>query len=169
MKIQIKKYLSDLNTSQKEVVGLVLFLIVVMVITFRSSEEVEIKGIAEPDLLITPEAITPESIIDLTELSTDTLNDIWPPLSRPWTGDLDGMIERDRIRVLTPFSLGSYYIDHGHQRGTNYEFSRLLEKFIKKKFGKEAKELKVIIIPVRRDQLIPYVVKGYGDIIMGSL
>ena len=169
MKVQIIKYLSDLNTKQREIAGLVLFLIIVIVIFFRPSEEVDIKGIAEPDLLIAPNAITPDSIIDLTELSADTLNDIWPPLSQPWTGDLDGMIERDRIRILTPFSLGSYYIDHGHQRGTNYEFSRFLEIFIKKKFGKEAKELKVVIIPVRRDQLIPYVVKGYGDIIMGSL
>jgi membrane-bound lytic murein transglycosylase MltF len=169
MKVQIKKYFSDLNTQQKEVAGLVLFLIVVIVFFFRPTEQVVVKKIVEPDLLITSKTVQPEIISDLAELSVDTLNDIWPPLSQPWTGDLDGMLDQERIRILTPFSLGSYYIDHGQQRGTNYEFSRLLEKFIKKKFGKEAKELKVIIIPVRRDQLIPYVIKGYGDIIMGSL
>jgi len=130
MKVQIKKYFSDLNSQQKEVAGLVLFLIIIMVFFFRPTEEVVVKKIVEPDLLITSKAVQPESISDLSELSVDTLNDIWPPLSQPWTGDLDGMLERDRIRVLTPFSLGSYYIDHGHQRGTNYEFSRLLEKFI---------------------------------------
>ena len=169
MKIQIKKYLSDLNPGQKEVVGLILFLIIVMVFTFRSSEDSDIIGVSELEPDITSKILQPESLSDLTELSADSLNDIWPLLSQPWLGDLDGMLDRDRIRILTPFSLGSYYIDHGQQRGTNYEFSRLLEKYIKKKFGKEAKELKVVIIPVRRDQLIPYLEKGYGDIIMGSL
>ncbi len=148
---------------------MVLFLIIVMVFSFRSNQEVAVKKIGAPDLLITSKTIQPDSISVSPELSVDILNDIWPPLSQPWTGDLDGMLDRDRIRILTPFSLGSYYIDHGQQRGVTYEISRILEKFIKKIFGKKAKELKVIIIPVRRDQLIPYVIKGYGDIVMGNL
>jgi len=110
MGIQIKKYLSELNPKQKEVAGLVLFLIIVMVFSFRSTEEVSVKKLGEPEILITPKTIPPEAISDLTELSTDLLNDIWPPLAQPWKGDLNGMIERDRIRILTPFSLGSYYI-----------------------------------------------------------
>src|SRR5262245_39788789 len=34
-----------------------------------------------------------------------------------WTGDLDGMIKRRRIRVLTPYSRTHYFIDRGVQRG----------------------------------------------------
>src|SRR5688500_3386497 len=34
-----------------------------------------------------------------------------------WTGDLDGMIERRLIRVLTPYSKTSYFIDQGTPRG----------------------------------------------------
>jgi membrane-bound lytic murein transglycosylase MltF len=169
MGIQIKKYLSDLNPKQKEVAVLVLILIVVMVFSFRPTKELDIIGVAELEPNITSKTLRPESIADSTELPIDYLNDIWPPLAQPWKGDLDDMLDRGIIRVLTPFSLGSYHIDYGQQRGTNYEISKLMEKYIKKKFGKEAKELKVIIIPVRRDQLIPYLIKGYGDIVMGSL
>ena len=174
MEIQIRKYLSDLNTKQKQklIVSLGLFLVIVLVFAFRSPEQVGTKIITKPESLLTSKTIQPQqpkSISDLTELSIDLLNDIWPPLSQPWKGDLDEMIERQLIRILTPFSLGAYYIDHGLQRGVNYEFSKLLEKFIKKKFGKKVQKLKVVIIPVRSDQLIPYLVEGYGDIIMGNL
>ena len=34
-----------------------------------------------------------------------------------WTGDLDGMIERRYIRVLTTYSKTNFFIDQGTQRG----------------------------------------------------
>ena len=36
---------------------------------------------------------------------------------KPWTGDLDGMIERRVIRVLTVYSKTIYFVDKGVQRG----------------------------------------------------
>ncbi len=38
---------------------------------------------------------------------------------QPWTGDLDGMIERRVIRVLTVYSKTFYFVDKGVQRGAN--------------------------------------------------
>ena len=35
----------------------------------------------------------------------------------PWTGDLEGMIERGFIRVLTVYSKTFYFVDKGVQRG----------------------------------------------------
>jgi len=64
MKIQIKKYLSDLNPGQKEVIGLILFMIIVMVFTFRSTEEVAVNKALEPDLLITSKSIQPSNEIE---------------------------------------------------------------------------------------------------------
>jgi len=34
-------------------------------------------------------------------------------LIRPWTGDLDGMVKRRVIRVLTPYSKTHYFVDKG--------------------------------------------------------
>jgi len=39
----------------------------------------------------------------------------------PWTGDLDGMIARRVIRVLTVYSKTFYFVDKGIQRGTTYD------------------------------------------------
>ncbi len=97
------------------------------------------------------------------------LSDVWPSLSEPWTGDLDGMIERGEIRVLTTFTLGSYFIDRARPRGVVAEGAELLEEFAKARIGEKAKRLKVVVIPVRRDQLIPFLVQGYGDLASANL
>ena len=94
---------------------------------------------------------------------------LWPALAEPWMGDLDGMLERHEIRVLTAYTLGSYFIDRGEQRGGVYEATRLMEKFARKRLGKPARHLKITILPVRRDQILPYLVDGYGDIAFANL
>ena len=51
------------------------------------------------------------------ELSVDLI-------TAPWIGDLDGMVERRRVRLLTPYSKTHYFIDKGVQRGTWYSGNR---------------------------------------------
>lgn len=109
-----------------------------------------------------------EEAVSAQQIETP-LADIWAPLAIRWVGDLDGMTERGLIRVLTTFTLGSYFIDNGRQRGGVYRGSMLLEEFAKQHIGAKAKHLKVMIIPVRRDQLIPYLIQGYGDIAFANL
>ena len=43
------------------------------------------------------------------------------PSTALWTGDFDGMVKRRRIRILTPYSKTSYFIDKGVQRGIVYD------------------------------------------------
>ena len=109
------------------------------------------------------------SIVSAEELPEAPLDDVWPALSEARLGDLDKMIERGEIRVLTTFTLGSYFIDRGQQRGTVYELSQILEKYVRDKLGKKARRLKVTIIPVRRDQLLPFLLSGYGDLAFANL
>ena len=90
-------------------------------------------------------------------------------MSEPRLGDLDAMVARGEIRVLTTFTLGSFFIDRGQQRGTVYELSLILEKYVRDKLGKDARRLKVTIIPVRRDQLLPYLLAGHGDVAFANL
>ena len=99
------------------------------------------------------------------ELVEAPLEDVWPALSERRLGDLDAMVAHGEIRVLTTFTLGSYFIDRGTQRGTTYELSRILEKYIRDKLGKDGRRLKVTIVPVRRDQLLPHLIAGYGDVV----
>jgi membrane-bound lytic murein transglycosylase MltF len=47
--------------------------------------------------------------------------------------------------------------------------SQILEKYARDKLGKKGRLLKVTIIPVRRDQLIPFLIAGHGDIAFANL
>src|SRR4029453_12306604 len=42
-------------------------------------------------------------------------------IRKPWTGDLDGMVERRTVRVLTAYSRTLYFVDAGTPRGTAYD------------------------------------------------
>jgi hypothetical protein len=48
-------------------------------------------------------------------------------VGKPWTGDLDGMIERRVIRILTVNSKTIHFLDKGVLRGTAVEYVRLFE------------------------------------------
>jgi membrane-bound lytic murein transglycosylase MltF len=92
---------------------------------------------------------------------------------KPWTGDLDGMIERRVIRILTVYIKTFYFVDKGVQRGGAYDAGRLFVEDLNKKLakGKKQKHLKVqaVFISVNRGELLPALAAGKGDIAMSSL
>ena len=96
-------------------------------------------------------------------------------MQKPWTGDLDGMIERRVIRVLTVNSKTFYFNDKGTLRGTVVEFYRVFEDELNKKLAAEKKlkdknlKVRVFFIPMRRDQLLPALAAGKGDIVSANL
>jgi len=92
-----------------------------------------------------------------------------------WSGDLDGMIERRVIRVLTVNSKTIYFIDKGVLRGTAVDSVRLFEEELNRKLAAEKKlrhknlKVQLVFIPVRRDQLLSGLVAGKGDIAAAAL
>ena len=92
-----------------------------------------------------------------------------PVLSKSWTGDLDGMEERRVIRVLTVYGLGRYFVDNGREKGITYELFRMFEADINKRLNKKHIRIHVIFIPVARDELIPGLLAGRGDIAAAGL
>jgi membrane-bound lytic murein transglycosylase MltF len=84
-------------------------------------------------------------------------------------GDLDSMLLRREIRALVPYSRTYYFIDGTERHGIAYEALTRLEKGLKKKYKSKAPTLNLIFIPVTRDQLIPALESGYGDIAAGNL
>ena len=87
----------------------------------------------------------------------------------PWTGDLDVMAEQRFIRVLTVYGLGRYYLDAGQEKGLTYEWFKMFEDFVNKKMGTKQLRIHVVFIPVARDQLIPALINGRGDIAAAGL
>jgi len=91
--------------------------------------------------------------------------------NKPWTGDFDQMLERRIIRVLVPYSRTLYFNDKGHERGITADTVRDFERWINKKYAKtlSKRPLTVFIIPTTRDNLLPDVTKGTGDIAAANL
>jgi membrane-bound lytic murein transglycosylase MltF len=88
---------------------------------------------------------------------------------QPWTGDLDDMAERRMLRILTTFSKTQYFIDRGAPRGTAYDQGKLLEAALNKKFAAGHLTVNVHFIPLSRDELIPALLAGQGDVVMANL
>ncbi len=86
-----------------------------------------------------------------------------------WTGDFDEMVERNKIRVLVPFSKTFYFLDGARQRGLSYDLFQVFEDQINKDLKRKNMRVHVIFIPVDRDELIPKLLKGEGDIASGAL
>ena len=85
------------------------------------------------------------------------------------TGDLDKMIARRQIRVLLVYSKTFYFLDRGRQRGATYDFMRLFEDDLNRRLGTGHLRVQIIFIPVGRDELIPGLVEGRGDIAAANL
>ena len=87
----------------------------------------------------------------------------------PWTGDLDGMVERRMVRVLTTYSKTQYFIDRGQPRGTAYDQGKLLEEDLNKRLGLDKLKINVQFVALSRDELFPALLAGKGDIVMANL
>jgi membrane-bound lytic murein transglycosylase MltF len=96
-------------------------------------------------------------------------------VAKPWTGDLDGMIERGMIRVLTTYSKTFYFMNQGVQRGLTHDAFSLFEEDLNKKLAKAKKlkhkhiKVRVVFVPVGRDELLPALAAGKGDIAAANL
>ena len=85
--------------------------------------------------------------------------------------DFDGMIERRRIRVRTPYSRTFFFNDKGHQRGFAADFVRDFERWVNRKYAKQLgkRPLTVVIVPTTREKLLTEVVDGLADIAVGNI
>jgi membrane-bound lytic murein transglycosylase MltF len=89
-------------------------------------------------------------------------------IATPWQGDLEDMKARRVIRVLTVYGLGRYYFQDGSERGFAVESMKAFEETINQ--GRKSYErVYVVFIPVGRDQLLPGLLEGRGDIAVAGL
>jgi membrane-bound lytic murein transglycosylase MltF len=89
---------------------------------------------------------------------------------RPWTGDLDGMIERKLVRVAVARGGFFYYINRGRQHGLTSEALSGFEDFLNRHLElKGTRRIHVVALPMTRDQILPAVTDGVADIAAGGL
>ena len=90
-------------------------------------------------------------------------------LGKKWSGDFDGMAERHLIRALVPPSKTFYFLDGADQRGLAYELLKEFETYLNTELKRKTLKIKVVVIPTKRDRLLPALVDGLGDIAAGNL
>ncbi|HSE96430.1 MAG TPA: lytic transglycosylase F [Methylomirabilota bacterium] len=90
-------------------------------------------------------------------------------LSTRWRGDLDGMIKRRQVRILVTHSKTFYFVDRGRQRGATYDLGRAFEDDLNRRLRTGHLKVNVVFIPVSRDELLPGLRDGRGDIAAANL
>ncbi len=88
-----------------------------------------------------------------------------PLKSEPYVGDLEKLKEKKAIRILVSADLGFYYIQNGKPKGIISELIYELERYLRK----NKKTIDIQVIPVARNELIPKLIAGYGDVIVSNL
>ena len=88
--------------------------------------------------------------------------------NQPWHGDLDGMTERGFLRILTVHNPLFFSFDGAQKTGMVAVLARLFEDHLAEEIGR-VRSPTVVVIPVARDELIPGLVEGRGDLVMGNL
>ncbi|WP_439100996.1 transglycosylase SLT domain-containing protein [Congregibacter sp.] len=86
-----------------------------------------------------------------------------------WTGDLDEMEDRRVVRILTVYGPGRFHLEEGRGRGIIAEMATRLEEHLNKDIARKHIRVFTIVIPVARDQLIPALLDGRGDLIAAGL
>jgi len=115
-----------------------------------------------------PTASSPSTSSGSADTSPDPEEAAKTLIAKKWTGDLDGMIKRRRIRVLTVYSKTGYFVDRGTQRGLTYEAFQQFEEDLNRKLNNKNVRVVVAMVPVANDDLIPALLEGRGDIVAAA-
>ncbi len=97
-----------------------------------------------------------------TELFTDV--HVPPRQRETWLGDLDGMLKREQLRVLIPFSRTFFFRANDQELGLSAEILRLYEQFLNDQVVLGEKKMEFIFLPTPEEHLIEDLLAGKGDI-----
>jgi len=87
----------------------------------------------------------------------------------PWTGDLEGMVERNMIRIAIPYGIATHFLDGPAKKGPTYDLAVTFEQNLKKKLGLKDTDLTMVVVPARRDEIFQMLIAGKADIAAGTL
>jgi membrane-bound lytic murein transglycosylase MltF len=146
------------------------FLVVAWSFLWGCSPPITQEPIPTLDEAAETQSAVPESTAPRPELS-DVGMALFGPLAASWSGDLNGMVERRVVRVLVVPTRTQYWIHDGRPLGIEYERMRAFEKWLNKRYKTDHRHLHVhvVFIPTRRDDLVPALLDGRGDIAVGML
>jgi membrane-bound lytic murein transglycosylase MltF len=100
--------------------------------------------------------------------ASDSQDEILEHANKSWTGDLDGMTKRGFVRILTVHNPLFFQFEGASKRGLVEEWGKAFEAHLAEEIGR-VRSPTVVLIPVARDELLPGLIEGRGDLVMGNL
>ena len=100
--------------------------------------------------------------------ASEQLDEIMEHANEPWSGDLDGITKRGFLRILTVHNPLFFSFDGDRQKGMVAELAKMFEDHLAEEIGR-VRSPTIVVIPVARDELIPGLINGRGDVAMGNL
>ena len=157
--------------------GLAILLIALAVIFNLDGDDAGRAVVAENAVRDAPEAVAPEETGAAVQQTAEAADEAPSKPSEavldhaldPWKGDLDGMVERGFLRILTAYNPLYFSYNGVEQKGLAVEIGRAFEDYLLKITGKKAGSFNLVIIPVSRGELLPYLIEGKGDIVAANL
>jgi membrane-bound lytic murein transglycosylase MltF len=86
-----------------------------------------------------------------------------------WVGDLDVLEDKRVVRILTVYGPGRFHLEEGQGRGIIAEMATQYENFLNENLDRKHIRVYTVVIPVARDQLVPALLEGRGDLIAAGL
>lgn len=115
------------------------------------------------------------AVVDDEPLPPASGEELLLQVNEPWTGDLPGLRERGLIRVLTTYNRTNFFIENGQGRGLEFEATQRFGAWFADRRtadalrGGPAMAPRIVYVPVPREELIPALLAGRGDIIAAGL
>jgi len=103
------------------------------------------------------------------DAATRQLDEVQQALLQPFTGDWDALRKRRVLRALVVYSRTLYFVDRGRQRGATYQMLKAFEDEVNAGAGNKTLRFHVAFVPVARDDLIPALLEGRGDLAAANL
>ncbi len=90
-------------------------------------------------------------------------------LRETYTDDLDALVQRRVIRVLTTYNRTNFFIVDGPPRGFEYDLVQQYQSYLKTRVKKRSWPVTFLFIPVPFVDLLPALIEGRGDIAAAGL
>ena len=119
-------------------------------------------------MIFWPKHIVIFILLSLPMAHSAAQNKILEHANESWSGDLDGMTKRGFVRILTVHNPLLFQFDGAEQIGLVAEWGKMFEDHLADEIGR-VRSPTVVLIPVSRDELLPGLVAGRGDLVMGNL
>ncbi len=119
---------------------------------------------ADPKPLSSDDRSVEESLLDQALAEVDR-----PLLTARYDDDLDGLIKRRVIRILTSYNRTNFFVADGELHGFEYQLLQQYRKYLKTRVRKRSWPTVFLYIPMPFEQILPALAEGRGDIAAAGL